>query len=75
MKNKEVAVCSLWYLNNLQSFTYLNMADKRGPWYKEDGQQDNGLTADDLLEGRRVSATPKKDPRFPDYYKRSAGRN
>ena len=56
-----------------QSFTYLNMADNRGPWYKEDGQQDKGLTKDDLLAGRRLSTTPKKDPRFPDYYKRSVG--
>ena len=55
-----------------QSFTYLNMADKKGPWYKEDGQQDKGLTKDDLLAGRRISA--KKDPRFPDYYKRPNGR-
>ncbi|KAL5258478.1 hypothetical protein ACHWQZ_G009094 [Mnemiopsis leidyi] len=55
-----------------ESFTYLKMADNRGPWYKEDGQQDKGLTNDDLLAGRRVSSTPKKDPRFPDYYKRPA---
>lgn len=50
------------------------MADNRGPWYKEDGQQDKGLTNDDLLAGRRVSSIPKKDPRFPDYYKRPAGK-
>ena len=49
------------------------MADNRGPWYKEDGQQDKGLTKDDLLAGRRLSTTPKKDPRFPDYYKRPVG--